>query len=363
MSKLQALANGENFIYIASRVFDFAEKLKAEDIEEAVSNGINRAMRESGIFPAKNAPITFVPFRDTVQKKVGNQETAQLQNDEIELTRKIYYEDIDRLHKLFALVGFFDGFSKDEGICMELGYAYGISKPIILAVTDFIRAELTGMVDSEHIVDPVIEAMASEIVYEYKIEEIEGNFKQQLQASLRKLLARVEEKVYLLGIECTKENQTQPQEYLVSPNTKHDVYIDFGGGMFEWQRTLQEKLSINLTKMGISSEMGDRYYPGTTNPNSNTIRQRGLHDIQKAKYSSIIVTCSDSIEMSSGTAAIQGFCRAIGKKILLYNSKSTNIVADNNYKSSRNLMIDNSADIKVSTFDEIPEAVKKLLLP
>lgn len=360
MSTLRLLANGDNFIYIASRVFDFAEKLKAEDMERAVINGIARAMREVGISPQENAPITFVPFRDTVQKKAGNQPTVHTQIQE--LTQRIYFEDIERLYKLFALVGFFDGLSKDEGICMELGYAYGINKPIILAMTDFVRADYKGIPNSEHIADPVIESMASKIIYEYRIDEIEGTFKQQLQASLRNLFAKVEKEIYLLGIESARERQISQQDYSRASIVEHDVYIDFGGGLFEWQRTLQEQLANKLSSMGWHCAVSSRYSNHSKFTDSATIKQLGWQDIQKAESSKVVITCSDSVEMNSGTAAIQGFSRALGKKVLLYDSKTTNIVADNHYKSSRNLMIDYSADKTVSRFDEIPNAVKELLI-
>jgi len=358
LSTLQALANGKDFIYIVSRVFDFTEKIKAEDIEKAVINGITRAMREVGIVPQKDAPITFVPFRDTVQKKTLDQSASQTHN----LTQRIYSEDIERLYKLFALVGFFDGLSKDEGICMELGYAFGIKKPIVLAITDFVRADYKGVLNSEHIADPVIEAMASKIVYEYRIAETEGTFREQLQASLQTLFTRVEEEVYLLGIESVKKNQSPCPQYTKIPLTKYDVYIDFGGGMFEWQRMLQEQLADKLCTMGLRCAISDRFSYYTKFTNNTAIRQLGWQDIDKAESSIVIITCSDSLEMSSGTAAIQGFSRAKGKKILLYDSKTTNIIGDNHYKSSRNLMIDYSADKTVSIFDEIPEVVENLLI-
>jgi len=357
---LQLLANGENFIYIASRVFDFAEKIKAEDMEKAVINGITRAMREVGISPQENAPLTFVPFRDTVQKKAGNQSSVQTHTHE--LTQRIYREDIERLNKLFALVGFFDGLSKDEGVCMELGYAFGLNKPIILGMTDFVRADYKGILNSEHFADPVIEAMASKIIYEYQIDETEDTFRQQLQASLRKLFTKVEEEIYLLGIESAREGQNPQQGDSEVSLVKHDVYVDFGGGLFEWQRTLQEQLANKLNNVGWRCAVSNRYSYHTQFTDRITIKQLGWQDIQKAESSKVVITCSDSIEMNSGTAAIQGFSRAVGKKVVLYDSKITNIVADNHYKSSRNLMIDYSSDKTVSRFDEIPNAVKELLI-
>jgi nucleoside 2-deoxyribosyltransferase len=143
MSRIEHLASGETFIYIASRVFDYAEKLKTEYLDIVVTRGSLRAMHEVGILTHSQAPITFVPFRDTIQKHSSS--PIATDSKASELTRLIYIQDIERLHRLFALVSFFDGLSKDEGICFEIGYAFGIGKPIVLVISDFIRAEYKGI--------------------------------------------------------------------------------------------------------------------------------------------------------------------------------------------------------------------------
>ncbi len=54
-----------DIIYIVTRLFDFAEKLKAESVEQAVLKGIQTA-RNASIQHAHTLS-TFVPFRDTAQ--------------------------------------------------------------------------------------------------------------------------------------------------------------------------------------------------------------------------------------------------------------------------------------------------------
>lgn len=355
MHPLEELASGHSLIYIVSRIFDFAEKMKAEDLSRAVERGIMRAMHEVGIVTNPSAAITFVPFRDTVQKKAAN----GLDMPEVSLTQRIYFEDLERLDNLFALIGFFDGLSKDEGICMEIGYAFGINKPIVLALSDFIRAGYKNLPDSEHLVDPVIEAMSSKIIHEYRIPDVPSGFKKQLKKGLDNLFRRVEDEVYLLGLESIeRKHQERPNE--IQSSDVYDVYIDFGGGLFEWQRIFQDQLVEKLNTMSISCTTGTRYSHCDHQAITDT-KTLGWQDINKAKVSTIVVTCSDSIEMNSGTAAIQGFARAIGKKIILYDSKATSILGDNNYVSSRNLMIDYSANQAVSKFDDILPVIEEFL--
>jgi len=50
----------------------------------------------------------------------------------------------------------------------------------------------------------------------------------------------------------------------------------------------------------------------------------------------------------------------MGKYIILYDSKATNIKSDNRYQSSRNLMVDCSADKIVSRLEDIPAVVQAL---
>ncbi len=357
MPTLFTLATGENIIYIITRLFDYAEKIKAEDIEQAVKRGIGRALQDIGIVSKQGVRTTFVPFRDTTQKIAGNLSSAVMTN----LNQTIYFEDIERLNRSFALIGFFDGLAKDEGICMEVGYAYGIERPVILVVTDFVRAGFKGVLNREHLLDPVITAMASKVIYQYNIPTTEAPFRTQLQEALEMLYMKVENETCLLCLESVKKNEENQQKILTPALDKYDVYIDFGGGLFEWQRILQDRLVEILLRRGLSCVISDRYTYYAKNANNKSILELGRREINKAQSSSVIVTCSDSTEMNSGTAALQGYSRALGKKVLLYDSKTINMVGDNQYLSSHNLMIDYSANRTVERFDDLPIAVDKLL--
>ena len=107
MPTLHTLATGKSIIYIATRLFDYAEKIKAEDIDQAVKTGINRAMHKADIILEKGVTPTFVPFRDTTQKGGGRTTAQNVGVDQSALNHRIYLEDTERLKRSFALIGFF----------------------------------------------------------------------------------------------------------------------------------------------------------------------------------------------------------------------------------------------------------------
>ncbi len=347
---LSDLANSRSIVYVVTRLFDYTEKIKAESVEKAVLNGLVRAMQEKGIERSTSEAITFVPFRDTAQDKMKA----------VNKTKTIYDEDLKRLRNLFMMVGFLDGLSKDEGVCMEIGYAYGVGVPILLVLTDFIRREFKEIPSSEHLLDPVLLAMVSKLIYQYKIPETQTTFLNRLIEGLENVYKKVDDTVYQIAM-----SPDLFQHAVIPRLPPPEVYIDFGGGHYEWERLLQERLLQTLSLRGISSQISQRYAwsagKSAAFHSAPFISDLGLKDITHAANAKVIITCGDADEMSSGTAAIQGFARSLNKKVLLYDSKLTYLVGDDEHRMSRNLMIDYSADKIVRHFDDLPEAVEVLL--
>ena len=86
--RLKDLAEKDNLVYIYTRLFDFTEKIKAEEVESTVLQAISNAFEQEGQqLPAKT--LTFVPFRDTHQDQIV------VENK----TKVIYEEDLKRLKR------------------------------------------------------------------------------------------------------------------------------------------------------------------------------------------------------------------------------------------------------------------------
>lgn len=346
--RLETLAEKDTLIYVYTRLFDFTEKLKAEDTETAVLQAVSESFRERGLnIPSKT--LTFVPFRDTRQDQIVAPNK----------TKVIYEEDLKRLNKCVMLAGFLDGLTKDEGVCLEIGYAYGKGVPVVAVFTDFIQREYKGYPESTHITDPALMAMLSAIVRNYQVVKGREPFRERLNLSFNNALADLGNAVKeaLAGQENKKE---------VAGTSVHDVYIDVGGGQFEWERMLQELLYSELSQQGydvVVSKRNSDLQP--LNDESVSTQERiiglGKRDIRAASSSKVVVVCADMEEMSSGTAAIQGLARSLGKHVILLDTRTTDLVGDGGHRMSRNLMIDYAADVVARSYKDVPLLVKSIM--
>jgi len=338
--------NNDLFIYIFTRLFDFSEKIKAGQVEQAALNAVYNFIGGELAFEA--SPV-FVPFRDTAQDQIVSDNKAKV----------IYEEDLKRLDRSTVILGILDGQSKDEGVCFEIGYAYGIRVPSVVLLTDFIRREFKEIGGSTHLVDPVLLCMITRIVYHYQIQNGENKFEDRLKQSLDAALGELS-----LNLKDVLDSNTKPSE--VIPTRDIDVYIDVGGGRFEWERLLMEQVHNQLTELGLRVEFSQRNFPMSPSETegkniSEVIQTRGMRDIMASSRAKVVITCADMEEMSSGTAAIHGLARAQGKNLILIDSSTIDLVGDGEHRMSRNLMIDQSADLVVREYDGIPMIIKQLI--
>ncbi len=343
MHSLQQLASGEKLVYVFTRLFDIHDKLQAEEMEQATLDGIRLAFKKLNILPLVTAPLTFVPFRDTNQENIAAEDKALV----------IYQEDLKRLQRCLLTIGFLDGLSKDEGISFEIGYCYGTGVPVIGVFTDFLRREYTGLPGSEHISDPVLMNMLTSYIQDYEIRGSGGSFEMRLRRTLNSVYRKTSAEVTKVLLQ---ENRPRLNKNNLSPI---DVYVDFGGGQFEWESMMQIMVADALWTSGYSVTTSQRYAP--TMPDEKVtaewILNRGQMDIQALTSAEVVVICSDMEEMSPGTAALQGLARALGKFIILVDTRTINWIGTGTYKTSRNLMIKYSADMIVKSYFEVDSAV------
>ena len=330
-------------VYIATRLFDYAEKLKAESLERAVLKGIDAA-RNASIQHA-HALSTFVPFRDTAQDTLRGPNPA----------RVIYEADVARLKSLFAIVGYFDGVSKDEGICMEIGYAYALSRPVLLIATDFLIYKLKQNPSIRFYHDPIIERMTGRLVRNSTLPQAES-FEQRLLTGISSLHEQISSEIVHL-ISFPNKYISPPPAPILKPSQRPVIFLDFGGGLFEWQKILAFRIHDLLKrKLNCDIIISQRYLDDST-----SAYKAGEKDIALALMADVLIICSDSEEMNAGSAALVGFGRALNKPIVLYDSKATLSFAEGAQEMSRNLMIDYAASKTVSKLKSIPQVVESLL--
>jgi nucleoside 2-deoxyribosyltransferase len=351
MSARASLINEDRIIYVATRLFNYSDKLLAERLEAAVKAGVRRAMPD--LPSMRSDPFTFVPFRDTGEHLITGPNKAKI----------IYDGDKQRLERLFALIGFYDGPSKDEGMGFEIGYAFGKGVPVILILTDFFHFVSKFDEGYHFAVDPVLEAMTTELIWDYELNPA-LSFPDSLEAGLSHVLSRAEDAMYALCTDLPRftEPQPLPQVQVAESRGGPVVYLDFGGGMYEWQRRMQAELAERLrqwpTVQVKASTRFDPQFAVHNGAGSLSISSRlAQRDIAAAASADVVVVCGDNDEMSAGAAALQGFAAAHGKTIILYDSRPFWWRSDDGLSMSRNLMLDQSATVCVSQFDAIPEVL------
>jgi len=282
---------------------------------------------------------TFVPFRDAGQEELVVEDK----------TRHLFELDLGRLRRTVLLVSYIDGLAKDEGVCFEIGYVYASGGAILLISTDFYDVELP----SGHLVplDPLLSAVATRLIRQPRLAATGTTFRAQLEATRAQVLTDVRAATTELLLEPAT---TLPHFDQPAADGPWEVYLEFGGAVYEWQSLLQEHLRRLVGQQNRLVFVRSRRY----DPDSSLSPQRAAHhDLAAGARASIVVTCSDSDEAPAGTAFLQGVRSALGRPIWMYNSKRTAIRAANDYRSSRNLMLDYSA---TRTFRRLTELAANL---
>lgn len=316
----------EAYIYIGMSLFNYSDKIQAEYLEKQIHNNVGLK--------------TFMPFRDT------NEDELEGDNK----TRIVYNEDIKRLNSkdLKMMVALYDGICKDEGISLEIGYAFGKGVPIFIINTDFIWYKLS---EEEYIFDPIIESMYSGYHHHYNINR-KGEFFESLVNSQNYTFKIAGEKIKALIDNMSLNNNIVPNNL-----NKVDVFIDFGGNKYEYQRELTSWLKESLIKKGIKVEISQRFFKN----NEQSIKEKARIDINNLINASYFLFLGDEVEVSSGTAALLGLSKSLNKKSIMYESSEMEIVGENGHKMKKNLMIDFSVDVVTkSKQDTLDYLIKEL---
>lgn len=344
---ISKLYNGERIIYVGTRLFNIADKLSGNKLEQTIFNCLKRFL------PFNNYPL-YLPFRDT------NEEELLKYDNAFEI---IYKEDIKRLNNLFAFFCYLDDPSKDDGICMEIGYAYGRKSPVIILTSDIQYYRLCENVNFDS--DPIIHRMASAYISCSHIEETikkpssdcehmqeyASDYEKRLLLSERTMLSKIDS--YISKLVSDYQSLVVP-EVCILPE-RRNVFIDFCGQKYEWARVMSHELKCALEKLNISSFLGNRFIS-----DSRSLVERGESDISKMLSSDLIVVCSDGAETDAGSAALVGLAKSKDIPIILYNSSSSKIVEGESV-CMRNLMIELSASAICSSLNSIPTTVQNIL--
>lgn len=342
------LLNGERIIYIATKLFNICDKMAGNTLERKVYEIIQSCVNAEG--SKLEAYPLYLPFRDTNEDQLLGCDNA---------FQVIYDADIHRLEHLHSLITYLDDPTKDDGICMEIGYAYANNVPIILLSSDvqYYRIDrklayhsdpIIHRIIAEYIYMPEIPASKYEISsdcrrmeliskeYAERLKQAENNILEKLAPIIRKLYMDYDSYVPIP---------------IHSELPHKSVCIDILGGRYEWTKIIEKQIAVGLEKRGITYYCTERFSSKEEN-----LVIRGENDIKMLLSSDIFAVCADGTETDAGASALIGIAKKLGKTIILYYSSTCDIL-EGDSSCLRNLMIELSVDFICNTYNDVIDTI------
>ncbi len=348
----QALAEGRAPVYVATKLFEYAGRLLSAAVEEALVRGLRRGLSARGYRSGGN--LAFLPFRDS------NEAIDPTVTDMAIVTAQIYALDTEAIRRSYAVVALLNDPQKDSGVCFEVGYAAALGRPIMPIVNDFIeyRYEPWGWVYS---LDPILCMIAPAILREATLPPLgQGDRRRLYRRAQDTGITTLQERVADAGSELVRApEQFRPRlPTPLPPGAQPRVHLEFGGGLYEWQRLLLATATEGLRAAGLPCAIT----VSRRNDPAGAEHAAAIEaDIAAVLGADILISLGDGADMDAGSAALQGLARGYGRRIILYYSGAIRWTTASRDPESRNLMLEESADLLVRSLAELPGAVGQLL--
>lgn len=346
------LAEGSAPVYIATKLFEYGGRMLSAIAEESIVRGLRRGLAERGL--RSGGGLAFLPFRDS------NEAIDSHPGDEHLITEQIYQIDVAAIRRSYAVVALLNDPQKDSGVCFEVGYAAALGRPIMPVVNDFIdyRYDPWGWI---YPLDPVICAIAPAILKEATIPPLGSGDRRRLYRRAQETgLTYLRERLADAGSELVRD----PDQFRhslpppLAPGPRPRVHLEFGGGIYEWQRLLLDEARRRIAAANLPCDLTvARRFEAHDRPLDEATRD----DITALLGATIVVTLGDGADMDAGTAAMQGLARGAGHRIILYYSGAVRWVTASRDAEDRNLMLQQSADQLVRSLAELPVAISNFL--
>lgn len=344
LKRLERLVRGEGPVYVATRLYEPSGRYLGARLERGCLQGLRAALAERGL--EGREPLTFLPFRDS---------NSALQDvPPREFSRAIYDLDRSRIEQGYALLAPLGDLQADSGVAFEVGYAAGVGTPAVLLWLNFFVLRYDGT-EETLLAPPLLSHLATRTenlgAFDLSL-RFEG--REDYLRTVSATIAEAEAAVARLCRELVLRPQDPPPAPAAAPESGR-VHLEFGGGQFEVQRCWAARLGAELEREGFAVSVSRRYEePGS-------LLERAAADLEAAAASELVVTLADGPDMDGETAALQGYVRGLGRKVLLYSSGRRRIYTGPEYDNRHNLMLLYSADRTVRRLDEVVPAVRALL--
>lgn len=340
--RLKRLIQGHGPLYVATFLFEHTGRYYGARIEHACLQGLREGLEALDLHP--EGPLTFLPYRDSNGEMVPKPGES--------LTQAIYRLDTERIRNSFALLAPTYHTQYDGGISFEVGYAAGIGLPVILLLSNYFHYKHDHIAEPQRL-PPMIELLADHVLCEGDfpfsgLDPDPQSYRELIEAAFERIERRVREVVRELVL-------NYPGQRVVPdpPVRPGYAFLEFGGGEYEYQLIMAERTQRELEALGWHVETARRYEANST----DSLRSGAEQDLQNAVTSELVVTFGDGPDMNPESGAMQGYLRALGRKVVLYCSSTTRLYVGPEYDMRRNLMLTHSADQVVLRLADLASAV------
>lgn len=228
---------------------------------------------------------------------------------------EIYRNDIERLQRLYGIVSYLNDPSKDDGVCVEFGYAFAKGAVTVAFVSDIQFYKISGT-QLGFIVDPILHRMLGFLFYfpylkstDYHpspnidhMERFAQDYVDRLNHSEQSILDKAEFLSSDFIVAPEKHIRSVPE-----PTETNDVFIDFIGNRDEWCRDYSDRLRSSLESTGLQVAVGRRFDKGNNWIYLNTkAAELGEKDILGLLSSRLFIVAADGAETDAGSAALIG---------------------------------------------------------
>ncbi|MFE0132350.1 nucleoside 2-deoxyribosyltransferase [Streptomyces sp. NPDC059037] len=308
--------------YVAHRLFAAHDRALAARLAQRVADKIG-------------PENVFLPFCDTNEEDL----VAEVKG------RRLFELDRERLGNLTGMIAILHGPSLDDGVCMEMGYAYALGVPVIVVTTDFQTYSMAAAGPRLEFPDPIVQAAATHVVRVARLadEQSAGAAKTRFEAFADRnasqldwaLEAAVEE---LLGLPARRPATASP-----CAGAEKVAFVE-QSPYLAWQGAL----TAFAPAAGYVLRTPGRF----TAPDPVLAAHQDLTD---ALAADVLIADVSGPETPPGAALLIGAASACGTRIAAYQPRLTFTHAHGREPNWRNLMIQYASSTHLSdpaTLDE-----------
>lgn len=291
----------KNKIYLATKLFSFYDRYASTHMFSAVKKSKKYSDAE-----------IYLPFRDSNMKVSTKGNVAN----------NIFIADINSLKKTDIFICRIDGLSYDAGIGFEIGYCFANDCILYVFSTDFYRTRINNR---KIIISNLVNKISNSFNYNYN-DDKSLSYENNLENNIELFSSFVTSKI---------DKTDFKYKHKSISNKKYDVFIDFCGSKYEWNKILINKIIEELDSKNITYYISNRYKD-----------EYNLDEELNALNNSFVyVNCLDENEPDFDSCILQGYAYNKGKYIIGYESNNIVYYVEGMQEMGVNLMIEQSCDV------------------